>query len=113
VFGTYQKKFSQIRNTLRAVPKYSTVMPTVFGIASDTCSTCLDLHRLRARNEAALSHARKSYLAALRTADRGSLADLEEELKQTAAAETIIAHTIRTHQARQHTESRVGALAAA
>lgn len=87
-------------------------MPIADGIASETCSTCVDLYRLRAKNEAALQLARKLYLAALRTADLASLADVEEELKQTAAARTIIGHTIQTHQARQHTHSPAGALAA-
>jgi hypothetical protein len=88
------------------------VMPIAYGIASETCSTCADLHRLRATSEAALCCAHKLYLAALRSADRASLADLEEELKQTTAARTIIGYTILAHRDRQHAHGRAEALAA-
>jgi hypothetical protein len=88
------------------------VMPVAYGIASETCSTCADLHRLRATSEAALCCAQNLYLAALRSADRASLADLEEELKQITAARTIIEYTIRAHRSRQHAHSPADALAA-
>jgi hypothetical protein len=87
-------------------------MRIAHGIASETCSTCADLHRLRAKNEAALRSAQKLYLAALQTADLTSLSDLEEELKQTMAARKIIAYTIETHHARQHRHSPAVVLAA-
>lgn len=77
-------------------------MQLAHSIATTNCPACADLERLRARNEAALRHAHKSYIAALRAADFVSLPDLEEELKQTTASRKIIGYTLRVHQERQH-----------
>jgi hypothetical protein len=82
-------------------------------IASQACPTCLDLYRLRARNDAAFRRARRHYLAALRTAKPHALSDLNEELKQTRAARSIIGYTIQTHQARQHVAESPTIVAAA
>ena len=78
----------------------------VHEIASLTCScpTCEELQKLRQKNEAAYRTAHKQFLTALRTADRASLPDLEEELKQTSASRKIIAYTMQAHQAKQHSQ---------
>jgi len=70
-------------------------------MSCETCPTCVELYRLRARNRAALRRVQK-YSALPCDARPPALADLDEELKQTTAARTIIGYTIRTHRARQH-----------
>ena len=82
-------------------------MPLAYATSSQTCPTCADLYRLRARNEAAIRAALDHYLTALRSAS--PLADLDEELRQGAAARTIIGYTIRRHRATRHACASVSA----
>jgi hypothetical protein len=69
---------------------------------SKSCSTCEDLHRLKARSETALRNARNLYRAVDKTTDSATLQNLEEELKQTSAAHKLICYAIHTHLSNQH-----------
>jgi len=86
-------------------------MTVAHAIHSATCPTCAELCGLQARNEEALQRARKLLLAALRSEDGAAAEEMEEELKQTAAARKIIAYTLEAHRARFHASAAV-ALAA-
>jgi hypothetical protein len=109
--STYQLKSSQTHNISREAKPYSKFMKLAAECSSKTCPTCAELRRLRARNEAARRNTFKHFLAASNSPATALLPDLDEELKQTAAARLIIGYTLRTHLARQHAPS-AGAMGA-
>jgi hypothetical protein len=83
-----------------------------FRLSSKRCSTCEDVHRLKARIEVALRNARNLYRAAVKTTDSAALQNLEEELKQTSAEHKLICYAIHAHLTDLHPQTRGDRLAA-
>ncbi len=81
-------------------------------LSSKGYSICEDLHRFKARIEAALRISRNLYRAALKTTDSQALRNLEEELKQTSAAQKLICYAIQAHLMSQHAQTHGVCLAA-
>ena len=74
-------------------------------LSSKHCSTCEDLRRLDARIEAAHRNARNLYTDAVKSNDSTALQNVEEELKQTSAAQKFIRYAIHTHLTDQHSQA--------
>jgi hypothetical protein len=83
-----------------------------FRLSSKPCSTCEDLHQLKARIEAARRNAWNLYRAAMKAPDSAALQNLEEELKQTSAAQTLVCYAVHAHPTNQHSQTRGVCLAA-
>jgi NMD protein affecting ribosome stability and mRNA decay len=74
-------------------------------LSSEVCSTCNELHVLKARIEDAHRNAGNLYSAAMKATDSTVLQNLEEELKQTSAAHNLVCYAIDAHLADQHSHT--------
>jgi len=79
--------------------------------SSKPYSTCEDLRRLKACIADARRGTRNPYRAALNAIDSAALPNLEEELKQTSAAHSLVCHSVNAHLADQHSQAFGGRLA--
>jgi hypothetical protein len=71
-------------------------------LSSESCPICEDLRRLKARIADARRGGRYFYWAAWNATDGAALQNLEQELKQTSAANKLVCCALNAHLANRH-----------